>query len=390
MKYLKNKYTILSLIVLLIVIITLIVINKDTIVSKYFGNNSALVVYTTNPQFINSGSGLASGSGSMSGSGTGSSVLTEVYYPDLNLYEIEVSNTQQLNQLYSRTHFINPEDRNRFYTLSSQALTRGGKLGFYFDPQNIAGESVGYYNGKYLNNEFVDKGVNCATKATVRKKPSTPAAAVSRIAKWYGICGILSVAHSLVYSLGAPLPPGFPKATSTKSNKEIWNRPFLDKITEKVPKGNPDDGTTSEDEQKIYEQYFPVSTVHFSRISGGWLGEWNKLFKFWNETIKKDCKLLNNGGEHISHIKNIYTKDGKKYIEITNTLNQGSDDHSDVPINPGVTTLSIDEDGCMTVDHHDANVSKTSKAYWAQKDYQSRLFKYCNRASVDCVTPKVK
>jgi len=388
MKYLKNKYTILSLIVLLIVIITLIVINKDTIVSKYFGNNSALVVYTTNPQFINSGSGLASGSGSMSGSGTGSSVLTEVYYPDLNLYEIEVSNTQQLNQLYSRTHFINPEDRNRFYTLSSQALTRGGKLGFYFDPQNIAGESVGYYNGKYLNNEFVDKGVNCATKATVRKKPSTPAAAVSRIAKWVGICGVLSIAHSLVYSLGAPLPPGFPKATSTKSNKEIWNRPFLDKITEKVTPDTEKGGIPISQYVLIYGQYFPVSTVSFSSISGGWLSGWNQLMKFWNKTKKKDCKLISDGGEHISHIKNIYMKGGKKYIEITDTLEQGSADHSDVPVKSGVTTLSIDENGCMTAFQHDANVSKATKAYWSQENYSSRLFGKCNYGSVECVTPK--
>jgi len=350
--------------------------------------------------FNTSGSGLASGSGSMSGSGTGSGVLNEVCYPSLNLCEIEIGTTQQLQLLYSKTQFFRPEDRNKFYTLSSKAFLRGSTLSFYFDPQNIAGESVGSYNGKYLNNNFIDNGVDCGTRDTIRASKSsfiqTPT--VSRIAKWYGICAVLSAAHSLVYGFKAPLPAGFPKATTTATSttststpasttstttkplEEIWNTPYLDRITEKVPppeKGEEERGVPKINTDIIYNEYFPVSGTVLS------LRYWDEIMKLWN-MLKKDCTL--NIPSHAAFIKNMYERGGVRYIEVADTLNQGDVGNTNIPSKPGITRLIVTKDGCLKVDKHSPEIDKWSKGYWERVCNASCVPGF--RASIRCVYPK--
>jgi len=366
------------------------------------------------PIIVNDGNGtisLASGSNSNSGenyssnSGKSNTILNEIYLgSNLNLYKIEIKNLSELDLLYSKTNFFYSNEKKQFYSYSKRLVLSGSKLDFYFDTKNIPNESIGIYNGKYLNTDFISKGKTCATKLSV-KKNSLPPSKIStpKIDSMNGICAPLTAAHSLNYTLEASSSK-LPKATTTSSKGEIiWNKAYLEELLDGV-KINVGGGTQAAEimdpnNNTFYDKYFTRFSKNrwYKTPSTGdkdldeqILKNYEKLklkkFNFKDLIAlyyrdKTDCSIVTiaGGGLHISHISNIYTMNGKNYIEVTNTLEQGDENHDNIPVNPGVTTFIVEDDGALTVSHHSKEVGKEERAFWGNQtlDYL-----------IDCVTPE--
>lgn len=353
---------------------------------------------------------LASGSHSNSGenvssnSGESNTFLREIYLgSNLNLYKIEIKNLSQLDLLYSRTRFLNLNEKTRFYSYSKELLLGGSKLDFYFDTKNIPGESVGIYNGKYLNTGFISKSKTCATKLSVKRnvlsagKVSTP-----KVDSMTGICAPLTAAHSLNYTLKASSTKLSKATTTNRDGMIIWNKVYLEELLDDVGVNVGGGTKTAEimdpNNNSFYDKYFPlVSKNRWYRTPSTGnkeldeiiLKNYKKLrYKNFNfkDLIalyykdKTDCSIvtITGGGLHISHISNIYIMNGKRYIEVTNTLEQGDENHNNITTNPGKTTFIVEDDGTLTVSHHSKEVGKIERAFWGSQnsDYL-----------IDCVTP---
>ncbi len=407
-------------IILILIIVTLFVINKDTIISKYSGNNLAYVgggsasgsgstSGSVSGQPTGSGSvsvtpGSASGSGTNTniGSGSGTNVLIKnslnmVYLgKDLDIYSVRIDNLYQLQEFYSKIKILSNYDSIRFYDDAKLWLLDGARINIYID-KNKNVDSAAIFNGFYVNKIFVVEGSVCKFNGEFKNKTTSFSSInnqfVSKTPKIdsmeNGICAPLSAAYSINNVLRLPPPVGM--ATSTVVNgKRVWNKEYLEWL---MKNASVVDGATSAiDVLNFYKMYLSKVTAimwvnkglsaeiikKIERELGLKLKEidYNKIISdYYDKTKLVDCSMTSvvtkDDGTtmgHISHISNIYTKDGKRYIEITNTLNQGEDQgnsrHNNIPVTQGKTTLILNDAGKLELSHHDSNVSKSNRATW--------------------------
>ncbi len=383
-KHEKNRRIIQIIVFVVLILLILFIIDQKTGLLDVVKNRSTVFISNN----LNSGSGsyaYSSGSGLQkanpsSGSGaldSGSIVLTKTYTgAKTNMYRVQLTNLNQLNVFYSKSSFSSSFNKVGFYNYAKLQISRGSKIDLYLDKTRVLNESVGMYDGYFINSKFIVKAPTCSFAASfstantvsvatssVDNKPKTPI-----LDSMGGICGPLSAAHSINSVLKLPPPNGM--ATSTIVNgKRVWNKEYLEWLMQGVEVGW-GGGIRVTEYPEIYKKYLKNMKVVKPRRLDEWFSFRELMNLFYHQ--KADCSLFTSG--HVSNISNIYEQDGKKYIEIINTLEQGDANNDNITTTPGKTTLVVEKDGSLTVEGH-GGLSKEQIDYWSRaiSVYQYRI-----------------
>jgi len=364
----------IKVIVAFVVIVLILWFFKDIICPKCFvlSNQDASVVTSMN---------YGSGSGSISG------VVTDIYP------SITVSTLSQLDSITNSISFYNSAYRSNFYKIIKDSIDNNGYADVYFDSTYNSETNIGKNssNGKYVNDTIITQDSSCSVSNSVQSfseisnRPSpainTPELNMAKKAK-KGICGLISIAHSLIYKLKTALPSGFGTISTTTIYKLPTNlssgsgsgsnsgsgtgvskpylvyRSWIILYLELLAKGvmEPDGSIPLNKYVEIYKKFYgenvEVNQFHFT-IPPFDKVNFDKLFRLFNLS-KTDCTLITVWSEkgveksHASHIRKIWYswEDNSINIEMTNTLDQGDGPKggfNNIPIDPGTITIKIKE-----------------------------------------------
>ncbi len=384
----KNKTSIV-VIVIIIILAGILFANKSDFVSRIRNQASTMMGFSSGSGSHSGQSGFASGSGSAINTGSGSTLKITYLGNPLDMWHIQIRSQANLQEFYSKIQPLPNYDGTSFYNDAKDWISGGSVIDIYLDRSKNM-ESSAIYGGFYVNKEFIVESPSCKFTAEFSAKTlsfsTSNTGSTSKTPKIdsmnLGICAPLSAAYSINNVLKLTPPAGI--ATSTVvGGKRIWNKEYLEWLMKNTI---PQNGATApQDVLNFYKMYLSKMGIN------AWVSH-PEILKIWKAVLgrlasvnkidfikiislyyskKTDCSIvsygLQEGGKligHISHISNIYIKDGKQYIEITNTLDQGGKKHVNIPTEQGKTTLIVESDGTITLGHHDSKVSKRQRAIW--------------------------
>jgi len=355
----NKKITTLVTVGIVLLIGVLLLINRSTHFFGYADDSQSALIRSVNlnqSSYVASGSGEGGASGSGQGdSGSGAGVCPNTNTRELN--SIQISSLFELNNLMRLSSFNNARYRDNFYSAVKESLDYGNRAIIYLDKGYRPSENLGRYqcNGYYINDQVSIEGKTCARDISVKsyfvvKKPTVSAVSTSSTPyldelqeRQGGVCEVTSAVESINFTLKLIPPAGFPNIATTSTStppKTYWNTAYLEKIVRTLIYLQ----DLGYDFDMIYQLYIKNFLKKYFTLDEA---RWKELLALFNQG-EVDCTLHTVG--HSSHIRKIYEdKDGNKVIEISNNLNQGTNiKHTDIPLDPGTTTIKIDKKGVIT------------------------------------------
>ena len=176
-----------------------------------------------------------------------------------------------------------------------------------------------------------------------------------------GICMALSVAYSLKYRLNTPdltLDGEGPLVDDPQTTTTFWNQKWLEKLVDVK-----DDFASGIGGEEMYSKFYkdignPLYMSLADLASSEHTQDWNSLVDGLNSG-DTDCILLTDN--HASYVSKLYTYNGKKVLNIIDTLWQGEDNRISLEmqqnksefsfpvVKPSMTTFVFDENSVESV-----------------------------------------
>ena len=202
-----------------------------------------------------------------------------------------------------------------------------------------------------------------------------------------GICGVLAVAHSLVFKLTV-----VEEAWSGVKDGNKWDRDFLDKIWRRAG-GIKGEGTPTAGEKRAYEgdwnTGWDLDCRGTEEPSGPFLGlfggttveQWCKSFARQANTGEgnegDDCNFILKSATagHSMHVREVEFTGGKCKITVTDTGIQGDGGGRNVPLNPGTQVWEVSgTPGSLTI----RITGGASQSFWNSQGFTRAQFFCCD------------